>query len=176
MGSGEALILLSLPSPAPLVFGIVRTLRVLFSYSTNKKSKSKGAALKTYLKLMEHVLTHGEKKEDRTGTGTLSVFGYQARYSLERFPLLTTKKVHLKSIIHELLWFLSGETNIQLDTVIDVQYDLVTLPRNFLTTSQTFELCSNTQNQSRFAFHPYTGSKYSVFDWRPSPTRHLVDF
>lgn len=69
--------------------------------------------MKTYLELLDHVLTHGDKKEDRTGTGTLSVFGYQARYSLDRFPLLTTKKVHLKSIIHELLWFLTGDTNIQ---------------------------------------------------------------
>lgn len=69
--------------------------------------------MKTYLNLLDHILTNGEKKEDRTGTGTLSVFGYQARYSLDRFPLLTTKKVHLKSIIHELLWFLSGDTNIK---------------------------------------------------------------
>lgn len=69
--------------------------------------------MQTYLNLLQHVLTNGEQKEDRTGTGTLSVFGYQARYSLDRFPLLTTKKVHLKSIIHELLWFLSGDTNIQ---------------------------------------------------------------
>ena len=62
---------------------------------------------------MKHILDHGEKKQDRTGTGTLSVFGYQARYSWNRFPQLTTKKVHLKSIIHELLWFLSGDQNIQ---------------------------------------------------------------
>ena len=69
--------------------------------------------MKTYLDLLEHILTHGTPKQDRTGTGTLSLFGYQARYSLKRFPLLTTKKVHLKSIIHELLWFLSGGSNIQ---------------------------------------------------------------
>jgi len=70
--------------------------------------------MKQYHDLMSHVLNHGTKKEDRTGTGTLSVFGYQARYNLQDgFPLVTTKKLHLKSIIHELLWFLQGETNIK---------------------------------------------------------------
>lgn len=70
--------------------------------------------MKQYHDLMSHVLEHGTKKEDRTGTGTLSVFGYQARYNLEEgFPLVTTKKLHLKSIVHELLWFLKGESNIQ---------------------------------------------------------------
>ena len=84
------------------------------SYCYNPVSFSTPDTMRQYLDFMRHVYQHGSEKTDRTGTGTRSVFGYQMRFDLQQgFPLITTKKAHLKSIIHELIWFLAGSTNIK---------------------------------------------------------------
>src|SRR5262249_32711025 len=80
-------------------------------WETGERTQSE---MKQYLDLMKHALEHGLRKDDRTGIGTISVFGYQMRFDLsQRFPLVTTKRLHLESIIYEFLWFLRGETNIK---------------------------------------------------------------
>ena len=86
----------------------------LLLYNKKKETALIKGYMKQYLDLLQHVLDHGTERLDRTGTGTVGVFGYQMRFDLSKgFPLLTTKKLHLRSIIYELLWFLRGETNIQ---------------------------------------------------------------
>ena len=94
--------------------GQVLTLPMIILGSSTIGHGVQEAGMKQYLDLMRHVRDNGTVKSDRTGTGTVSVFGHQMRFDLsEGFPLVTTKKLHLRSIIHELLWFLTGDSNIQ---------------------------------------------------------------
>lgn len=113
--------------------------------------------MKQYLDLCRHILNNGHKKEDRTGTGTISVFGYQMHFDLsEGFPLLTTKKVYLKAIIHELLWFISGSTNIKYLVDNDVRiwnewpYEIYKKSSEFKGESQD-EFVQKIKNDNEFA-------------------------
>lgn len=142
--------------------------------------------MKVYLDFLRHILENGSKKEDRTNTGTISTFGYQMRFDMsEGFPLLTTKKVHLKSIIHELLWFVKGDTNIRYLVQNDVRiwndwpYDKYRKSENFQGETMT-EFIEKIKNDRNFAkqhgnLGPIYGKQWRSFEGKNKSVDQLKE-